>query len=67
MAINNYIPEYILDNLPWSKRDGLMTHLDKIKCDEKHFREKIYKFIIYIYKSIRGEKISEADLKSYQI
>ena len=46
MADNNYIPEYIPDDLPWYERDGLMTQLDKIKSDEfledpeKNFREK---------------------------
>ena len=46
MAVNNYIPEYVPDDLPWYERDGLMTHLDQIKCDkfledpEKHFKEK---------------------------
>ena len=46
MAVNNYISEYMPDDLPWYERDVLMTDLGKLKCDEflknpdKHFREK---------------------------
>ena len=72
MAVNNYISEYMPDDLPWYERDVLMTDLGKLKRDEflknpdKHFREKkIINFSI-IYKSICGEKISEIDLKNYE-
>ena len=46
MAANSYIPEYILDNLPWYESDGLLTYINKLKCKEfledpnKHFKEK---------------------------
>ena len=46
MTINNYIPGYIPSNLRWYERDGLMTYINQIKCEEplrdpdKHFREK---------------------------
>ena len=26
-AQNNYVPEYVPDNLPWYERDGLLTYL----------------------------------------
>ena len=31
---NNYIPEYVPDNLPLYERDGLMTYIDKLKYDD---------------------------------
>ena len=46
MATNNYIPKYVPIDLKWYKRDGLMTYIDHVKCEEflsdpdKHFREK---------------------------
>ena len=73
MAVNNYIPKYIPDDLPWYERNGLMTRLDKIKCDEfledpgKHLRGNLNLNFDMIYTSIRGEKIPEADLKNYHI
>ena len=30
MAKNNYIPEYVLSDLSWYKRDGLMTWYEDI-------------------------------------
>ena len=72
MAGNNYIPEYVLSNLKWYERDGLLTYIDQLKCNrfladpDKHFQEiKVIKFDI-IYKTIRGEKIPEKTLKDYQ-
>lgn len=39
---NNYIPEYVFDNLQWYQRDGLMTYIDKLKYDnfirDEHFK-----------------------------
>ena len=29
---NNCIPEYVPEDLPWYKRNGLMTYLDQAKC-----------------------------------
>ena len=31
MASNNYIPEYVLSDLPWYDRDGLITWYDQRK------------------------------------
>ena len=28
---NNYIPEFVPEDLPWYERDGLMTHIDQMK------------------------------------
>ena len=72
MTTNNYIPESTPSNLPWYEIDGLITWLDKVKCDEfledfnKHFRKKKIVNFYIIYKSNRGEKIPEGDLKKYQ-
>ena len=32
--LNNYVLEYIPDNLSWYKRDGLMTYIVKFKYDD---------------------------------
>ena len=46
MVTNNYIPKYVPNNFPWYERDGLLTYIDKLECDEfledphKHFKEK---------------------------
>ena len=34
MATNNYIPEYVLSDLNWYKRNGLMTYIDQDKLEE---------------------------------
>ena len=72
MAVNNYVPGYVPENLPWYERDGLLTWYDQAKCKEfledpdVHFKnKKIVNFDI-IDKSIRGEKIPENDLENYQ-
>lgn len=72
MAVNNYISEYVPSDLKWYERDGLMTYIDQAKCKEflsdsdKHSREKKIISFDIIYKSIRGEKVPESDLKKYQ-
>ena len=41
---NNYVPEYVPEDLPWYEKDGLITWYDQIKCQEfsrnsnKHFK-----------------------------
>ena len=69
---NNCIAQYDCDKLPWYKRDGLMTYIDKLKCDRflenpnQHSQQtRIINFDI-ILKEARGEKISSKDLKAYQ-
>ena len=51
MVGNNYIPEYVLSNLKWYERDGLLTYIDQLKCNrfladpDKQFQEiKVIKF-----------------------
>ena len=72
MATNNYIPKYEPSDLKWYKKNGLMTYIDQVKCEEflsdpdKHFREKKVVNFDIIYKSIRGEEMPEGDLKKYQ-
>ena len=31
---SSYVPEYVLQDLPWYERDGLMTYIDQLKCKE---------------------------------
>lgn len=31
---NNYIPEYVPEDLPWYERDGLMKYIDQVKCQD---------------------------------
>ena len=31
---NSYIPKYVPQNLLWYERDGLITWLDQVKCEE---------------------------------
>ena len=66
---NNYIPEYVAQNLPWYERDGLMTSYDQIKCQEflrnsdKHFKTgKIVNFDI-ISREAAAEKVLDNVLK----
>ena len=69
---NNYIPEFVPDNLPWYERDGLMTYIDKLKYDDfirftdSHFKNtRVVNFDI-IRKQARGERIDSDLLKSYR-
>lgn len=71
MVFNNYVPEYVPENLPWYEKDGLLTWYDQAKCKEfledpdPILKTKNSDFDI-IYKSVRREKIPEIDLKNYQ-
>ena len=69
-AQNNYVAEYVPDNWSWYERDGLLTYIDKFKCDrflEKsrtHFQETpIINFDI-IHRQAGGEKNCDKDLKN---
>ena len=69
---NNYIAEYVPDNLPWYERDGVMAYIDILECDNfikdigSHFENsRIVNFDI-IYKQARGEKIDPDLLKKYK-
>lgn len=70
--LNNYLPEYISDSLPWFERDGLMTYIDKLKYDsfvkelDSHFGNmQIINFDI-IHKQARGIEISDNELRKYK-
>ena len=74
VAQNNYIPEYIPRNLKWYERDGLLTYIDKLKCNpdkhledpDKRFKEtKIINFET-IHKQARSEKISDKNFLKNQ-
>ena len=71
-AKNKYIPKHIPDNLRWYERDGLLTYIDKLKCDrvledpDKHFKEtKIINFEI-IHQQARNEKIFDKKFNKNQ-
>ena len=34
MVFNNYVPEYVPENLLWYERDGPLTWYDQAKCKE---------------------------------
>ena len=70
---NKFVPEFVPENLPWYKRDSLLTWYDQAKCrdfledTDGHFRTtKIVNFDI-INKDLKKEKISKETLKGYQI
>ena len=58
---NNYIPEFVPDNLKWYERDSLMTYIDKLKYDNfikdtgRHF-EKRKSLILISYTNRLGER-----------
>ena len=64
---NNYIPEYVPENLKWHELDGLMTYIDKLKYDnfikdsDDHFERTHVNNFEIIHKQSREEKI-DADL-----
>ena len=37
ISSNKYIPDYLLCDLPWHERDGLLTYIDRVKYE--HFVE----------------------------
>ena len=67
-----YVPKFVLDNLPWYERDGLMTWYGQWKCEDflrdtdKHFKEaKTINFDI-IYRKIRDEVVPPDLLNFYE-
>ena len=72
MACISYVPEYDPSDLPWYRKDDLMTWCDQKKCEDLlrdlkgHFKNmKIVNFDI-IRKQAAGEKASDETLKKYQ-
>ena len=71
-CVNNYIPEFVLQDLSWYEQDGLMTSYNPIKCQKflrnsnSHFKTaKIINFNI-IRREAAGEKVPDELLKKYQ-
>lgn len=69
---NNYIPEYVPPNLPWYKRDGLMTWYDQVKSGDflknskQHFGDtKMINFDIIRREGI-DEKVPDGVVKKYE-
>ena len=69
---NNYIPEYIPDDLPWYERDELMKCIDNLKCDkflenpDEHFKKANIINFDRIHRQTKREKIPDENLKKYQ-
>ena len=63
---NKYVPTHAEDlSLPWYERDGLMSYIDSLKCDEfkknpeEHFNKtKIFNFAM-IHAQARGDKLNQ--------
>ena len=61
---NNYVLEYVPDNLKWCGRDGVMTYIDKLKYDnfikntDEHFEKTQVRNFDINRKQVRGEKIN---------
>lgn len=60
---NGYISKFVWQNLSWYERDGLMTWLDQVKCDEvvadtdRHFNNTYIINFDKIHCLARGEKV----------
>ena len=68
----SYVPSFVPQDLPWYKRDDLMTWYDQVKCQDllrdtdRNFDEtKIVNFD-KIHKQCRGEVVPNELLKYYQ-
>ena len=62
-CVNNYVPEFVPQDLLWYERDGLMTYYNQVKCHLK--TAKIINFDI-IRREAAGEKVPDELLKKYQ-
>ena len=62
-CVNNYVPEFVLQDLLWCERDGLMTYYNQVKCHLK--TAKIINFDV-IRREAAGEKVPDELLKKYQ-
>ena len=69
---NSYIPKYVPQNLLWYERDGLMTWLDQVKCEEmlantdRYFNNTyVIKFDI-IHRWARGEEVPDEVFRNNQ-
>ena len=70
-CVNNYVPEFVPQDLPRYKRDGLMTYYNQVKCQEylrnsdSHFKTaKVINFDI-IRREAAREKVPNELLKKY--
>ena len=64
IIVNKYIPPYVPSDLPWYKRDGLMTYIDRPKyerfrenCDSYLLRANIINFDI-IHHHCHGDELT---------
>lgn len=66
---NNYIPQYVPDNLPWYERGGLITYINKVKYEnfmkdtDKHFENTQIVNFDKIHRQASEEKIDSDPLK----
>ena len=71
-CVNNYVPKYIPKDLPWYERNGLITYIDQVKCEEflkdsdNHFKTvRIINFNI-TQREVAGAKVPEELLQHYK-
>ena len=69
---NNYVPEYVPQDLPWYERDGLITWYDQVKCQKflrnsnKHFKTAMIINFDIIRREAASHKVQDEVLKKYQ-
>ena len=69
-CVNNYVPDFVPQDLSWYERNGLMTWYEQIKCEnfvcniDKHFKEVNVINLDIIHREARGENVPD-DLFRY--
>ena len=67
-CVNNYVPKYIPKDLPWYERNGLITYIGQVKCEEflRGFKTvRIINFNI-TQREVAGAKVPEELLQHYK-
>ena len=69
---NNYVPEYVPQDLPWYERHGLITWYDQVKSQKflrnsnNHFKTASFINFDIIRREAAGHKVQDEVLKKYQ-
>ena len=70
-CVNNYVPDFVPQDLSWYERNGLMTWYEQIKCEnfvcniDKHFKEVNVIKLDIIHREARGENVPDDLLRYY--
>ena len=70
-CVNNYVPDFVPQDLSWYERNGLMTWYEQIKCEnfvcniDKHFKEVNVINLDIIHREARGENVPDDLLRYY--